>query len=49
MGLVPGHCYSILRLLPKVDGYSTIVKIRNPWGRTEWKGRWSDGSAEWTD
>jgi hypothetical protein len=25
-----------------------FVKLRNPWGDTEWTGRWSDGSKEWT-
>ena len=25
-----------------------FLKIRNPWGDTEWIGRWSDGSKEWT-
>lgn len=25
-----------------------FLKIRNPWGKSEWTGRWSDGSKEWT-
>jgi hypothetical protein len=25
-----------------------FVVVRNPWGASEWTGRWSDGSKEWT-
>ncbi|KAL9597645.1 MAG: hypothetical protein Q9179_004192 [Wetmoreana sp. 5 TL-2023] len=25
-----------------------LLKIRNPWGDTEWQGAWSDGSEQWT-
>jgi hypothetical protein len=25
-----------------------FIRIRNPWGKTEWTGRWADGSKEWT-
>ena len=26
----------------------TNAKHRNPWGKKEWDGPWSDGSEEWT-
>lgn len=26
-----------------------FVVLRDPHGKTNWKGRWSDGSKEWTD
>lgn len=25
-----------------------LIKLRNPWGKTEWKRDWSDDSAKWT-
>ncbi|CAI5478211.1 unnamed protein product [Closterium sp. Yama58-4] len=25
-----------------------LVQVRNPWGQSEWTGRWADGSPEWT-
>jgi hypothetical protein len=24
-----------------------IVKLRNPWGKVEWKGAWGNGSTMW--
>ncbi len=24
-----------------------MLRIRNPWGQGEWKGKWGDGSPEW--
>lgn len=31
----------------KTDGH--VVVLRNPWGDSEWTGKWSDGSKEWTE
>lgn len=25
-----------------------LIKLRNPWGKKEWIGEWSDGSPSWT-
>lgn len=45
-GITEGHAYSILKAV-ELSG-KRFVLLRNPWGSSEWKGRWSDGSAEWT-
>ncbi|KAJ3009877.1 UNVERIFIED_CONTAM: hypothetical protein HDU68_002451 [Siphonaria sp. JEL0065] len=44
-GLFGGHEYCILRAI-EVKGKRFLL-IRNPWGKSEWTGKWSDGSAEW--
>lgn len=45
------HHYSLLaarRVKDKSNNLVTICKLRNPWGRFEWKGDWSDESDCWT-
>ncbi|KAF8210804.1 hypothetical protein K438DRAFT_1664769 [Mycena galopus ATCC 62051] len=44
-GLIGNHAYSVLRAV-EVKGKRFVV-IRNPWGKSEWTGPWSDGSKEW--
>jgi len=46
-GLVPGHAYSVIQV--KEAKTHRLLQIRNPWGKFEWNGDWSDGSALWTD
>jgi len=44
------HAYSLLGAFDlKVGGKRVrLVKLRNPWGHTEWIGDWSDLSPKWT-
>ena len=49
-GLYSGHAYSIMKT-KEVDVEGTmqrLVLVRNPWGKSEWTGPYSDGSKEWT-
>ncbi|XP_073454171.1 calpain-1 catalytic subunit-like isoform X1 [Aquarana catesbeiana] len=48
-GLVLGHAYSILgaKEVQNDSGDVTLIRLRNPWGFTEYKGPWSDKSPEW--
>ncbi|KAF2453830.1 hypothetical protein BDY21DRAFT_257149, partial [Lineolata rhizophorae] len=45
-GIQEKHAYSIMEAR-ELDGHR-LLKLRNPWGRSEWQGKWSDGSEEWT-
>ena len=49
-GILSGHAYSILDTF-KIDkdygkGRSRLLRIRNPWGDTEWRGKWADDSEQ---
>uniref|UniRef100_A0A8B9HQ00 Calpain 5 n=1 Tax=Astyanax mexicanus TaxID=7994 RepID=A0A8B9HQ00_ASTMX len=56
-GLVKGHAYGITAVrkirigesLLGICGASRIymVRMRNPWGTTDWTGAWSQGSQQW--
>mmetsp|Transcript_3680 Transcript_3680/g.3608 ORF Transcript_3680/g.3608 Transcript_3680/m.3608 type:complete len:416 (-) Transcript_3680:276-1523(-) len=45
-GLIPGHAYSIISAFEKVG--QKLLMLRNPWGKFEWDGDWSDKSNKWT-
>ncbi|KAG8932277.1 hypothetical protein FRC01_014808 [Tulasnella sp. 417] len=58
-GLIPGHAYSIIKAIDfesenppgsdKPTHKGKYLRIRNPWGRKEWSGPWSDGSEQWNE
>ncbi|ODA83010.1 hypothetical protein RJ55_01519 [Drechmeria coniospora] len=45
-GIMELHSYSVQRAV-EIDG-KRLIRLKNPWGKGEWKGPWSDGSKEWT-
>ncbi|KAF2429336.1 cysteine proteinase, partial [Tothia fuscella] len=45
-GILEKHAYSIMEAR-EING-ERLLKLRNPWGNTEWRGAWADGSKEWT-
>jgi len=51
-GLISGHAYCLLGAHDVIldDGSSVrLIKIRNPWGKGEWKGAWNDEDKIWDD
>lgn len=47
-GMVSNHAYSIIEARTIPDG-TRLLKVRNPWGDTEWEGDYSDRSKKWTE
>lgn len=51
-GLCDYHSYTMMQamavqLYPNSNKYRYLMCLRNPWGRKEWKGPWSDYSKAW--
>mmetsp|Transcript_144115 Transcript_144115/g.268472 ORF Transcript_144115/g.268472 Transcript_144115/m.268472 type:complete len:557 (+) Transcript_144115:67-1737(+) len=46
-GIHQGHAYTILRVV-EMEGFK-LVCIRNPHGKSEWEGDWSDKSGLWNE
>mmetsp|Transcript_9712 Transcript_9712/g.9532 ORF Transcript_9712/g.9532 Transcript_9712/m.9532 type:complete len:159 (+) Transcript_9712:405-881(+) len=51
MGLISEHAYSVIAAteVDTAKGRERLLKLRNPWGHKEWKGKWSDNDESWTD
>ena len=48
IGLSPGHAYSIVYPQKWKERNIYLIKLRNPWGKNNWRGNWSDSSPCWT-
>ncbi|XP_036202200.1 calpain-12 isoform X2 [Myotis myotis] len=48
-GLVKGHAYSVTGTHKMSLGFTKVrlLRLRNPWGRVEWTGPWSDSCPRW--
>lgn len=47
-GIVDNHAYSILKCIKTRNG-TQMLQVRNPWGKTEFSGRWGDGADAWNE
>ena len=48
-GLIPSHAYTLMSAKKWKERNIYLIKLRNPWGETEWKGKWGDNSPYWTE
>ena len=46
-GLVGNHAYTLLGNVT-LSNNARLIRIRNPWGNTEWTGAYSDKDALWS-
>eukprot|EP00347_Sterkiella_histriomuscorum_P015188 403357982 len=47
-GIMTGHAYSLLDVfqIETKMGTHKLLRLRNPWGKDEWKGKWGDHQEE---
>lgn len=48
MGIVGGHAYTVISAHVLKTNGKRLLKLRNPWGKTEWSGAYKDSDAFWT-
>ncbi|XP_039094365.1 calpain-13 [Hyaena hyaena] len=50
-GLVSQHAYTVTgaERIQYRRSWEDLIRLWNPWGKTEWRGRWGDGSPEWQE
>ena len=48
LGLCAGHAYTIISIVTMEENGVRLVRLKNPWGNTEFTGDWSDNSRKWT-
>eukprot|EP00746_Dinoflagellata_sp_MGD_P154532 gnl/MRDRNA2_/MRDRNA2_84870_c0_seq2.p1 gnl/MRDRNA2_/MRDRNA2_84870_c0~~gnl/MRDRNA2_/MRDRNA2_84870_c0_seq2.p1 ORF type:complete len:469 (+),score=86.21 gnl/MRDRNA2_/MRDRNA2_84870_c0_seq2:85-1491(+) len=49
-GIVQGHAFTLIQVQANPAGSDVnLVQIRNPWGKQEWNGDWSDDSDKWDE
>jgi len=48
-GVVQGHAYTLLKadILNFKGQQFRLIQLRNPWGKGEFKGKWSDFDPNW--
>ena len=46
-GIISGHAYTLMSA-HRLDNGDRVLKLRNPWGKGEWNGAYSDVSNKWT-